>query len=57
MTINIQIDSKYLEKLPCIGQQTHRDLNTLLSQSIDFYLVLIESNIDRHIDQAYPDER
>jgi hypothetical protein len=35
MTINIQIDAEHLEKLAYIGQQTHRDPNTLLSQSID----------------------
>jgi hypothetical protein len=35
MTINIQIDAKHLEKLAYIGQQTDRDPNTLLSQSID----------------------
>jgi hypothetical protein len=35
MTINIQIDSEHLEKLAYIGQQTHRDPNTLLSQEID----------------------
>ena len=35
MTINIQIDSEHLEKLAYIGQQTHRDPSTLLSQSID----------------------
>jgi hypothetical protein len=35
MTINIQIDSEHLEKLAYIGQQTHRDPNTLISQAID----------------------
>jgi hypothetical protein len=35
MTINIQIDAEHLEKLAYIGQQTHRDPSTLLSQSID----------------------
>lgn len=35
MTINIQIDSEHLEKLAYVGQQTHRDPNTLLSQAID----------------------
>jgi hypothetical protein len=35
MTINIQIDSEHLEKLAYIGQQTHNDPSTLLSQEID----------------------
>jgi hypothetical protein len=35
MTINIQIDAEHLEKLDYIGQQTHRDPNTLISQAID----------------------
>jgi predicted transcriptional regulator len=35
MTINIQLDSEYLEKLAYIGKQTHRDPSTLLSQAID----------------------
>jgi predicted transcriptional regulator len=35
MTINIQIDSEHLEKLAYIGQQTHNDPSTLLSQAID----------------------
>jgi predicted transcriptional regulator len=35
MTINIQIDAEHLEKLAYIGQQTHRDPSTLLSQAID----------------------
>jgi hypothetical protein len=35
MIINIQIDAEHLEKLAYIGQQTHRDPSTLLSQSID----------------------
>ena len=34
MTINIQIDSEHLENIAYIGQQTHRDPNTLLSQAI-----------------------
>jgi hypothetical protein len=34
MTINIQIDAEYLEKLAYIGQQTDSDPNILLSQAI-----------------------
>jgi alpha-glucosidase (family GH31 glycosyl hydrolase) len=35
MAINIQIDSKHLEQLAYIEQQTHRDPNTLISQAIE----------------------
>jgi PIN domain nuclease of toxin-antitoxin system len=34
MTINIQIDAEHLEKFANIGQKTHRDPNTLISQAI-----------------------
>jgi hypothetical protein len=46
MTINIQIDAEQLEKLAYIGQQTHRDPNTLLSQAID---VIKRDRLDRAI--------
>jgi hypothetical protein len=35
MTINTQVDTEHLEKIAYIWQQTHRSLNTLLSESIE----------------------
>jgi DNA polymerase III gamma/tau subunit len=46
MTINIQIDAEHLEKLAYIGQKTHRDPNSLLSQAI---YVIVRDLLNRAI--------
>jgi hypothetical protein len=54
MTINIQIDVEHLEKLAYIGQQTHRDPNTLLSQAIDLqYQQLQNQNTTNGVEELF----
>jgi hypothetical protein len=48
MIINIQIDAEHLEKLAYIGQQTHRDPSTLLSQSIDLQYQQLQTQTATH---------
>ena len=54
MTINIQIDAEHLKKLAYIGQQTDRDPNTLLSQSIDLqYQQLQNKNATKGVEELF----
>jgi hypothetical protein len=54
MTINIQIDSEHLEKLAYIGQQTHNDPSTLLSQEIDRqYQQLQNQNVTNGVGELF----